>query len=163
LLALVVALLLSGLSREKLEPLRFTTEDNSQKELEEMSKLLKTLERTVILETWTNRIGRKALREIEDAYRRMLEIMVDYAVKYKASQSTLHRAFYSRFRKEYPWLLTRIIKGCYRDAARRAKSFRELQEKGMAKTSKPEVMSYNNALRFTGLETIRWSNKDENT
>jgi len=100
---------------------------------------LKTFERTAVLEAWTNRIGRKALREIEDAYKRMLKIMVDYTVKYKASQSTLHKAFYRKFREEYPWLPTRIIKGCYRDAARRAKSFRELQEKGMAKTSKPEV------------------------
>jgi len=100
---------------------------------------LKTIERTVILEVWTNRIGRQTLRDIEVAYRRMLEIMVDYAVEYKASQSTLHKIFYRKFRKEYPWLPTRIIKGCYRDAARRAKSFRELQEKGIAKTSKPEV------------------------
>jgi len=104
-----------------------------------MSKLLKTIERTVILEAWTNRIGMHTLRKIEDAYRRMLKIMVDYAVEHKASQSTLHEAFYSKFRKEYPWLPTRIIKGCYRDAARRAKSFRELQEEGMAKTSKPQV------------------------
>jgi len=58
----------------------------------------------------TNRIGKQTLREIEDAYRRMLEIMVDYAVKHKASQSTLHKAFYSKFRKECPWLPTRIIK-----------------------------------------------------
>jgi len=101
--------------------------------------LLKTIERTVILEAWTNRIGRKALRDIGEAYRRMLCVMVDYAVEHKASQSTLHRTFYSKIRKEYPWLPTRIVKGCYRDAARRAKSFRELQEKGMAKTSKPEV------------------------
>jgi len=100
---------------------------------------LKTLERTAVLEAWTNKFGKHALREIEDAYRRMLEIMVDYAVEHKASQSTLHKVFYLKFRKEYPWLPTRIVKGCYRDAARRAKSFRELQEKGMAKTSKPEV------------------------
>jgi len=101
--------------------------------------LLKTLERTVVLEAWSNRIRRQTLREIEDAYRRMLKIMVNYAVKYKASQSTLHKVFYHKFREEYPWLPTRIIKGCYRDAARRAKSFRELEEKGMAKTSKPQV------------------------
>jgi len=100
---------------------------------------MKTLERTVVLEAWANRIGMQTLREIEEAYRRMLKIMLDYAVEHKASQSTLHRAFYHKFREEYPWLPTRIIKGCYRDAARRAKSFRELQEKGIAKTNKPEV------------------------
>jgi len=104
-----------------------------------LNKQLKTLERTVILEAWTNRIGRQALREIEDAYKRMLQEMVVYAVEHKASQSTLHRVFYRRFREEYPQLPTRIIKGCYRDASRRAKSFRELKEKGIAKTDKPEV------------------------
>jgi len=70
---------------------------------------LKTIERTVILEARTNRVGKQTLREIEDAYRRMLEIMVDYAVEHKASQSTLHNVFYRKFRKEYPWLPTRII------------------------------------------------------
>jgi len=104
-----------------------------------LNKLLKTLEKTVILEAWTNGIGRQALREIEDAYRRMLKVMVDYAVESKVSQATLHRVFYRRFREEYPWLPTRIIKGCYRDASRRAKSFRELKEKGVAKTDKPVV------------------------
>jgi len=104
-----------------------------------LSMLLKTLERTVVLEAWANRIGRRVLREIEDAYRRMLQEMIEYAVKYKASQSTLHKVFYHRFRREYPWLPTRIIKGCYRDATRRAKSFRELRKKGMAKKGKPEV------------------------
>jgi len=104
-----------------------------------LSMLLKTLERTVVLEAWTNEIGRRVLREIEDAYRRMLQVMVDYAVKHKASQSTLHSVFYNEFRREYPWLSTRIIKGCYRDAARRAKSFRELRRKELAKKGKPEV------------------------
>ena len=78
-------------------------------------KLLKTLKRTVILEGWTNSIGRQALREIEDAYREMLGEMLCYALEYRASQPTLHRIFYNRFREEYPWLPTRIIKGCYRE------------------------------------------------
>jgi len=104
-----------------------------------LSEQLKTLERTIVLEAWTNRIGRRVLREIEDAYRRMLQVMVGYAVEHKASQSTLHTVFYNEFRREYPWLPTRIIKGCYRDAARRAKSFRELRRKGLAKKGKPEV------------------------
>jgi len=101
--------------------------------------LLKTLERTIILEAWTNGIGRQVLREIEDVYRRMLQEMVEYAIEHKASQATLHKIFYHRFRREYPWLPTRIIKGCYRDAARRAKSFRVLRDRGVAKTDRPEV------------------------
>ncbi|MEM1610093.1 MAG: hypothetical protein QXQ57_00420 [Sulfolobales archaeon] len=36
-----------------------------------MEKLLKTLRRTVVLEAWTNRFGREALREISEAYRTM--------------------------------------------------------------------------------------------
>jgi len=104
-----------------------------------LNKLLKTLERTVVLEAWTNGISRQALREIESTYRRMLHEMVNYAVEHKASQSTLHRVFYHRFREEYPWLPTRIIKGCYRDASRRAKSFRDLRERGIAKTDKPKI------------------------
>jgi putative transposase len=104
-----------------------------------LNKQLKTLKRTVVLEGWTNRIGRWALREIEEAYRSMLQEMLDYALKHKASQGTLHKVFYHKFRKRYPWLPTRIIKGCYRDAVRRAKSFRELKKKGLAKTIKPVV------------------------
>ena len=76
-----------------------------------LEKLLKSLKRTVILEGWTSSIGREALREVGDAYRGMLDVMIDYALEYRASQSTLHRIFYNRFREEYPWLPTRIIKG----------------------------------------------------
>ncbi|MEM2472894.1 MAG: hypothetical protein QXQ96_10350, partial [Sulfolobales archaeon] len=87
-----------------------------------MEKLLKTLRRTVVLEGWTNRFGREALREINEAYRTMLQEMLDYALKHSASQETLHRIFYNRFREKYPWIPTRVIKGCYRDASRRTKS-----------------------------------------
>ncbi|MDT7890415.1 MAG: transposase, partial [Desulfurococcales archaeon] len=72
-----------------------------------MEKLTKILRRTVILEGWVNRFGRQALREIEDAYREMLDVMIDYALEHGASQSTLHRIFYNRFRERYPWLPTR--------------------------------------------------------
>jgi IS605 OrfB family transposase len=47
--------------------------------------------------------------------------------------------FYKRYRDQYPWMPTRVIKGSYRDAARRAKSFRELLKKGRAYIGKPEV------------------------
>lgn len=104
-----------------------------------MNKQLKTLRRTVVLKAWTNRIGRQALREIEEAYKNMLREMVEYAVEHKASQSTLHKMFYHKFRGMYPWLPTRIVKGCYRDAVRRAKSFRELKKKEVAKTDKPLI------------------------
>jgi len=104
-----------------------------------LNKWLKTLKRTVVLEGWTNRYGRRALREIAEAYRSMLQEMVNYAVEHKASQATLHKVFYRKFREKYPWLPTRVIKGCYRDAVRRAKSFRELKKKGVVKTDKPVV------------------------
>jgi IS605 OrfB family transposase len=40
---------------------------------------------------------------------------------------------------QYPWIPTRVIKGAYRDTARRAKSFRERLKKGKAYTRKPKV------------------------
>jgi hypothetical protein len=67
-----------------------------------LEKLLKTLKRTVILEGWTSSIGRQALREVGDASRGMLGEMLCYALEHRASQSTLHRIFYNRFREEYP-------------------------------------------------------------
>jgi IS605 OrfB family transposase len=99
----------------------------------------KTLTRTVVLECYTNKFARRALREIEGAYREMLVEMVEYAVKYKASQETLHNVFYEKFRERYPWLPTRVIKGAYRDATRRAKSFRERKKKSRMYKDKPEV------------------------
>ncbi len=104
-----------------------------------MNKQLKTLRRTVVLEGWTNRYGKQALREITEAYKSMLQGIVDYAVEHRASQYTLHKVFYHKFREKYPWLPSRVIKGCYRDAVRRAKSFRELKKKGLARTGKPLV------------------------
>jgi hypothetical protein len=104
-----------------------------------LEKLSKTLTRTVVLECYANRYARGALREIEGAYREMLVEMVEYAVKYKASQETLHSVFYEKFREKYPWLPTRVIKGAYRDAVRRAKSFRERKKKGKVYKDKPEV------------------------
>jgi IS605 OrfB family transposase len=104
-----------------------------------LEKLSKTLTRTVVLECYANRFARRVLREIESAYREMLVEMVEYVAEHKASQSTLHKVFYKRFRERYPWLPTRVIKGAYRDATRRAKSFREMKKKGKAYTDKPEV------------------------
>jgi len=104
-----------------------------------LEKHLKTLTRTVVLECYANRYARRALREIESAYREMLVEMVEYAVEHKASQETLHSVFYEEFRERYPWLPTRVIKGAYRDAARRAKSFRERKKKGKAYKDKPEI------------------------
>jgi IS605 OrfB family transposase len=104
-----------------------------------LEKLSKTLTRTVALECYANRYARRALREIEGAYREMLVEMVEYAVKYRASQETLHRVFYEKFRGRYPWLPTRVIKGAYRDAVRRAKSFRERKRKGKVYKDMPEV------------------------
>jgi IS605 OrfB family transposase len=104
-----------------------------------LEKLSKTLTRTVVLECYANKYTRNALREIENAYREILVEMVEYAVKYKASQNTLHRVFYKRFRERYPWLPTRVIKGAYRDAVRRARSFRERRKRGKVCKDRPEV------------------------
>jgi hypothetical protein len=71
----------------------------------------------------------------------MLVEMVEYAVKYKASQETLHSVFYEKFRERYPWLPTRVIKGAYRDAVRRAKSFKKKKRKGETEKDKPVIRS----------------------
>jgi putative transposase len=104
-----------------------------------LETLSKTLTRTIVLECYAKKFARRALREIESAYREMLVEMVEYAVKYKASQETLHNVFYEKFRERFPWLPTRVVKGAYRDAVRRAKSFRERKKKGKAYKDKPEV------------------------
>jgi hypothetical protein len=59
----------------------------------------------------------------------MLKEMVEYALEHGASQSALHEVFYERFRERFPRLPTRVVKGAYRDAVRRAKSFRELKKR----------------------------------
>jgi putative transposase len=104
-----------------------------------LEKLLKTLTRTVVLDCYANRIVREALKDIVEPLKTMIGEMVEYALKHNASQNTLHRVFYERYRREYPWIPTRVIKGAYRDAVRRAKSFRERLKKGKAYTRKPEV------------------------
>jgi len=88
---------------------------------------LKELRRTVALEVWGNKYAVEALEEISRAYGEMLVELVDYAVRYKASQGTLHRLFYNKYRSRYPWLPTRVVKGCMRDALRIARSFRRIK------------------------------------
>ena len=62
-----------------------------------MEKLSKILKYAVVPKGWANRFGRQALREIVEAYRSMLQEMLDYALEHNESQSTLHRIFYNRF------------------------------------------------------------------
>jgi len=121
-----------------------------------LEKLLKTITRTVILECYANKHARRALREIEGVYREMLVEMVEYAVKYKASQETLHSVFYEKFREGYPWLPTRVVKGAYRDAVRRAKSFRERMKKGKVYKDRPEVRR----VTITYSDTQDWKLED---
>ena len=99
----------------------------------------KTIKRTVTLECYTNRQGRKILSEIESAYRKMLMEMIGFTLKNDATQKILNQIFYKQYRKEFPWLATRVIKGSYRDVLKRVKSFKELKMKGKAKTDRPAV------------------------
>jgi len=69
----------------------------------------------------------------------MLVEEIDFALKNHATQKILHQEFYKKYRKEFPWLATRVIKGSFRDALRRVKSFNKLKRKGIAKTDRPEV------------------------
>jgi IS605 OrfB family transposase len=113
----------------------------------------KTLTRTVRVGCFGNRLTRQILSNAEDAYKKMLKEMVEYAVRRGASQATLHKVFYARFRAEYPWLPTRLIKGAYRDAVRRAKSFRDAKKRGKAYTEAPEVRRV--ALTFSDAQDWR--------
>jgi len=99
----------------------------------------KTIKKTIMLECYTNYVGKNTLFRIESAYKKMLVEEVDFALKNHATQKILHRTFYKQYRKEFPWLATRVIKGSYRDALKRVKSFKELKMKGKAKTDKPTV------------------------
>jgi len=99
----------------------------------------KTIKKTVAIECYTNNVGKRILSEIEFAYKKMLVEEIDFALKNKATQKILHRTFYKQYRKEFPWLATRVIKGSYRDVLRRVKSFNKLKRKGKAKTDKPTV------------------------
>jgi len=92
-----------------------------------------------VLECYTNHAGKSVLYEIESAYKKMLVEMIGFALKYDATQKILHRTFYKQYRKKFPWLATRVIKGSYRDVLKRVKSFKELKMKGIAKTDKPAV------------------------
>jgi putative transposase len=94
----------------------------------------KVLRRTVVLECYANRVAREALRDIVEPLKTMVGEMAEYALEHNASQKTLHRVFYERYRRQYPWMSTRVIKGAYRDAVRRAKSFRERLKKGVELT-----------------------------
>ena len=67
--------------------------------------------------------------------------MLCYALEHGAPQSTLHKIFYHGFRDRYPWLPTMIVKGCYIDALRRARSSRELKRRGKAGKDRPGIRS----------------------
>jgi len=99
----------------------------------------KTIKKTVAIECFTNHAGKRVLYEIESAYKKMLVEMIDFALKNKATQKILNQIFYKKYRNEFPWLATRVIKGSYRDVLRRVKSFNKLKRKGIAKTDKPTV------------------------
>ena len=101
-----------------------------------MDHLFRVLRRTVVLECYANRIARGVLRDIVEPLKTMVGEMVEYALKHNTSQKALHRIFYERYRREYPWIPARVIKGAYRGAVRRAKSFRERLKKGKAYTKK---------------------------
>ena len=85
--------------------------DRTSYEFEVYFLEFKVLRRTVALECYANRVAGEALRGIVEPLKNMVSEMVEYALKHSASQNTLHRVFYERYRREYPWIPTRVIKG----------------------------------------------------
>jgi hypothetical protein len=71
----------------------------------------KEVKRTVVIECYANKFAKRALREIEDAYKEMLKEMVEYALEHGASQSTLQEVFYERFRERFPGSLRGLSRG----------------------------------------------------
>jgi len=67
-----------------------------------LGQLLRVLRRTVVLECYANKIVREAIRDIVEPSKTMISEMVEYALEHNASQKTLRRVFYERYRREYP-------------------------------------------------------------
>jgi hypothetical protein len=65
-----------------------------------LEKLFKVLRRAVLLDYYANKPAREALGEIVEPLEAMIE-EVEYALEHGASQKTLHRVFYKRYRKQY--------------------------------------------------------------
>jgi hypothetical protein len=55
-----------------------------------------------VLECYANKIVREAIRDIVEPSKTMISEMVEYALEHNASQKTLRRVFYERYRREYP-------------------------------------------------------------
>ena len=83
--------------------------------------------------------------------------MLDYALKHSASQPTPHRIFYNRFGRDIHGYPTRVIKGCYRDVLRRAKSFREFRRKGQAGRDRLGMRS----IRITYSDSQDWRLRED--
>jgi hypothetical protein len=67
-----------------------------------LDQLFRVLRRTVVLECYANKFAREALKDIVEPLKNMVGEMVEYALEHNASQKTLHRIFYERYRKQYP-------------------------------------------------------------
>ena len=46
-----------------------------------------------------NKVAKEALRDIIEPLKNMVSEMVEYALEHNASQNTLHRVFYERYRR----------------------------------------------------------------
>jgi hypothetical protein len=67
-----------------------------------LERLFKVLRRAVVLDCYANKPTREALEEIVEPLEAMSEETVEYALEHKASQETLHKVFYERYRDQYP-------------------------------------------------------------
>jgi transposase len=122
-----------------------------------LERLFRVLRRAVLLDYYANKHARGALGEIVEPLKAMIEEMIEYALDHKASQKTLHRVFYERYREQYPWMPTRVVKGSYRDAVRKAKAFREARKRGRAYTDRPEVRRVETVYPDNQVEGLRMS------
>jgi len=109
-----------------------------------LNKQLKTLERTVVLQSppLTKTKG-DLLRYIYQVYGRMLVEALEYMWSNNtASWTRAKKVLYKKFREKYPDIPSHYIHEAIRDASQRFKSFRKLKKKGLAYTDKPTVKGW---------------------
>ena len=109
-----------------------------------MNKQLKTLERTVALQSPPlTKTKTDALRYIYQVYGRILVETLEYTWSNNtASWTRAKKVLYKKFREKYHDIPSHYIHEAIRDASQRLKSFLKLKRKGLAHTDKPTVKGW---------------------
>ncbi len=109
-----------------------------------MSKRLKTLKRTIVLQSQPLTRSRiDALMYIYKVYGEVLVEAIEYMWRNNITSWTkAKKSLYKLFRERYPDIPSHYIHEAIRDASQRLKSFFKLKRKGLAYTDKPTVKNW---------------------